>query len=401
MSVAAERMGRILPSQTIAITQKARALKAEGRDIISLSAGEPDFDTPAFIKEAAIEAIRAGETKYTDVAGTPALRQAIAAALKRDFDLDYSPEEICVSTGGKQVICNVMTATLNPGDEVIIPAPAWVSYPDIVRLADGHPVVVQTAPETGFRLTAAQLEEAITPRTRWLVLNSPCNPTGSAYTTDELQALAEVLLAHPDIWILTDDIYAKLLYDGHRAVTLAQVEPRLKERTVTMNGVSKAYAMTGWRIGFSAAPLELTRQLVKLQGQSTSNTCSIAQAAAVAALSGPQDCIDEMVEVYRQRRDLVVDRLSTVPGLSCARPEGAFYVFVSLKDLLGKKTPAGKELQSDEDFVQALLEETGVATVPGTAFLTPGYFRVSYATATELLEEACRRIRRFCESLTS
>ncbi|MXV44724.1 aminotransferase class I/II-fold pyridoxal phosphate-dependent enzyme [Saccharibacter sp. 17.LH.SD] len=399
MSIIAERMGRILPSQTIAITQKARALKAEGRDIISLSAGEPDFDTPDFVKQAAIEAIARGETKYTDVAGTAPLRQAVAEWLNRDFDLDYRAEEICVSTGGKQVIYNVMTATLNAGDEVIIPAPAWVSYPDIVRLADGTPIVVSTLEEDGFRLTASQLKAAITPRTRWVVINSPCNPTGAAYSRDELKALADVLLEHPHIWVLTDDIYAKLVYDGRVSHTLVQVEPRLRDRTVTMNGVSKAYAMTGWRIGFSAAPVELTRQLIKLQGQSTSNPCSIAQAAALAAISGSQECIAEMVSVYQERRDLVVDQLSSVAGLECRRPEGAFYVFVSVKKLLGKRSAQGTDLVDDEAFVAALLEETGVAAVHGAAFLMPGYFRVSYATSTELLKEACARIRHFCEGI--
>lgn len=399
MSLAAERMGRILPSQTIAITQKARALKAEGRDIISLSAGEPDFDTPDFIKKAAIEAIQQGETKYTDVAGTPALRKAVAERLNADFGLDYRAEEICISTGGKQVIYNAMVATLNAGDEVIIPAPAWVSYPDIVQLADGRPVIVPTSPETGFRLTAEQLRKAITPRTRWLVLNSPCNPTGSAYSREELKALTDVLLEHPQVWVLTDDIYAKLTYEGREACTVVQVEPRLRDRTLTMNGVSKAYAMTGWRIGFAAAPVALTKELIKLQGQSTSNACSIAQAAALAAVSGPQDFIGDMVEVYQKRRDLVVDALSAVPGLSCSRPEGAFYVFVSVQRLLGKCTAGGHVLESDEDFVKAMLEDVGVAAVHGTAFLLPGYFRVSYATSTELLEEACRRIARFCEGL--
>ncbi|MXV35531.1 MULTISPECIES: pyridoxal phosphate-dependent aminotransferase [unclassified Saccharibacter] len=399
MAVSADRMGRILPSQTIAITQKARALKAEGRDIISLSAGEPDFDTPDFVKQAAIEAINRGETKYTDVAGTIELRKAVAAWLNKDFGLDYCPEEITVSTGGKQVIYNVMTATLNAGDEVIIPAPAWVSYPDIVRLADGAPVVVPTEEATGFRLTAEQLRQAITPRTRWLVLNSPCNPTGAAYSQEELRALADVLLEHPQVWLLTDDIYAKLIYDGRVSSTMVQVEPRLRERTVTMNGVSKAYAMTGWRIGFAAAPVELTKQLIKLQGQSTSNACSIAQAAALAAVTGPQDCIDEMVSVYQGRRDQVVEALSSVPGLECQRPEGAFYVFVSVKKLLGRSSPQGTQLATDEDFVTALLEETGVAAVHGSAFLMPGYFRVSYATSTELLVDACARIRRFCEGV--
>lgn len=399
MPLAATRMGRILPSQTIAITQKARALKAEGRDIISLSAGEPDFDTPDFIKQAAIEAIQRGETKYTDVAGTPALRQAVAARLNADFDLDYRADEICISIGGKQVIYNAMVATLNEGDEVIIPAPAWVSYPDIVQLADGKPVIVPTTSETGFRLTAEQLRAAITPRTRWLMLNSPCNPTGSAYSREELKALTDVLLEHPQIWVLTDDIYAKLTYDGRQAYTIVQVEPRLRERTLTMNGVSKAYAMTGWRIGFAAAPVQLIKELIKLQGQSTSNACSIAQAAALAAVSAPQDFIQEMVSVYQKRRDLVVAALSRVPGLICPKPEGAFYVFVSVQNLLGKRTASGHVLKNDEDFVTALLDETGVAAVHGTAFLMPGYFRVSYATSTELLEEACRRIARFCEGL--
>ncbi|QHI95774.1 aminotransferase class I/II-fold pyridoxal phosphate-dependent enzyme [Aristophania vespae] len=400
MSNVAERMNRILPSQTIAITQKARQLKAEGQDIISLSAGEPDFDTPEFIKQAAIEAINRGETKYTDVAGTVALRQAVANRLNEDFGLDYRKEEICVSTGGKQVIYNVMTASLNPGDEVIIPAPAWVSYPDIVRLADGSPVIIQTSPENGFRLTADQLRGAITDRTRWLVLNSPCNPTGAAYSGEELKALTDVLLDYPHIWILTDDIYAKLVYDGHVSKTIVQVEPRLRDRTVTMNGVSKAYAMTGWRIGFSAAPEGFTKQLIKLQGQSTSNACSIAQAASVAALSGPQDFIKEMVATYQKRRDLVISALSQVQGLDSGKPEGAFYAFVSVKALIGKTTKTGKTLHNCEDFVTALLEETGVAAVHGAAFLTPGYFRVSYATSTELLEQACARIKQFCESLS-
>ncbi len=400
MTIAAGRMGRILPSQTIAITQKARALKAEGRDVISLSAGEPDFDTPDFIKKAAIEAIERGETKYTDVAGTASLRQAVADRLNADFGLDYRAEEICVSTGGKQVIYNAMVATLNEGDEVVIPAPAWVSYPDIVQLADGKPVIVPTKAENGFRLTAEQLRAAITPKTRWLMLNSPCNPTGAAYSREELKALTDVLLEFPQIWVLTDDIYAKLTYDGREAYTVVQVESRLRDRTLTMNGVSKAYAMTGWRIGFAAAPVALIKELVKLQGQSTSNTCSIAQAAALAAVSGPQDFIKDMLSVYQARRDLVVEALSQVPGLSCSRPEGAFYVFVSVKDLLGRRLPSGHVLESDEDFAKALLDETGVAVVHGAAFLLPGYFRVSYATSTELLEEACRRIRAFCESLS-
>lgn len=400
MSLIAARLDRILPSQTIAISQKARALKAAGRDIISLSAGEPDFDTPDNIKAAAIRAIENGQTKYTDVAGTPALRRAVAERLNADFSTDYKPEEIVVSTGGKQVIYNTFVATLNAGDEVIIPAPAWVSYPDIVALADGTPVVVPTSVENGFKLTAAELRAAITPRTKWLLLNSPCNPTGAAYTEEELEALCEVLLENPRIWVFTDDIYAKLVYDGFVAKTIVQVEPRLRNRTVTMNGVSKAYAMTGWRVGFSAAPLELTKALIKLQGQSTSNPCSIAQAAALEALSGPQDFIGEMVTEYQQRRDLVVGMLNQASGLTCHRPQGAFYVFPSVAGVLGKTTSTGLKIDSDEAFVTALLEETGVAAVHGSAFLMPGYFRISYATDTESLREACTRIQRFCASLS-
>ncbi|CAI9119983.1 pyridoxal phosphate-dependent aminotransferase [Brytella acorum] len=400
MSLIADRLNRISPSQTIAITQKARALKAEGRDIISLSAGEPDFDTPRNVRDAAIRAIEAGQTKYTDVAGTPALRSAVAARLNADFGTDYRAEEITVSTGGKQVIFNVFLSTLAAGDEVIIPAPAWVSYPDIVELADGKPVVVPTQPSKGFKMTGEELRAAITPRTKWIVLNSPCNPTGSAYSHDELRALCDVLLEHPRIWILTDDIYAKLVYDGFVSSTVVQVEPKLRDRTVTMNGVSKAYAMTGWRIGFSAAPVELTKALIKLQGQSTSNPCSIAQAAALEAVSGPQDFIGEMVKVYQERRDLVFGMLNQAAGLTCARPEGAFYVFPSIEALMGKTTASGRVIDSDEAFVTALLEETGVAAVHGSAFLMPGFFRISYATDTASLIEACTRIQRFCASLT-
>lgn len=400
MSLIAARLNRISPSQTIAITQKARALKEAGRDIISLSAGEPDFDTPQNVKQAACDAIARGETRYTDVAGTAPLRKAVAAWLNRDFGLDYKAEEIVVSTGGKQVIYDVFTATLDAGDEVIIPAPAWVSYPDIVALADGTPVIVQTKPENGFRLDAEALRAAITPRTKWLVLNSPCNPTGAVYSEADLRALCDVLLDHPRIWVLTDDIYAKLVYDGHVSKTLVQVEPKLRERVVTMNGVSKAYAMTGWRIGFSAAPVELTKALIKLQGQSTSNPCSIAQAAALEAVTGSQDFIGEMVSVYQGRRDLVLSMLAQAPGLTCTRPEGAFYVFPSIAGLIGKKTTSGKVIENDEVFVTELLEETGVAAVHGSAFLTPGYFRISYATDTESLREACTRIQRFCASLS-
>ena len=399
MSLIAARLNRISPSQTIAISQKARALKEAGRDIISLSAGEPDFETPENVKQAACDAIARGETRYTDVAGTPVLRKAVAAWLNRDFGLDYKAEEIVVSTGGKQVIYDVFTATLDAGDEVIIPAPAWVSYPDIVALADGTPVVVQTRPENGFRLDAEALRASITPKTKWLVLNSPCNPTGAVYSEADLRALCDVLLDHPRVWVLTDDIYAKLVYDGLVSKTLVQVEPKLRERVVTMNGVSKAYAMTGWRIGFSAAPVELTKALIKLQGQSTSNPCSIAQAAALEAVTGPQDFIGGMVSVYQERRDLVLSMLAQAPGLTCIRPEGAFYVFPSIAGVIGKKTSTGKVIENDEIFVTELLEETGVAAVHGSAFLTPGYFRISYATDTESLREACTRIQRFCASL--
>ena len=399
MSFIAERLERISPSQTIAISTKARALKAAGRDIISLSAGEPDFDTPRNVKDAAIRAIEAGETKYTDVAGTPALRRAIAEKFRRDSGLDYKPEEIIVATGGKQVIYNAMVATLNPGDEAIIPTPCWVSYPDIVALADGTPVLVPCGQNAGFKLRAEDLEAAITPRTKWFFINSPCNPTGAAYSADELRPLCEVLLRHENVWIFTDDIYEKLVYDGFRPATIVEVEPRLKARTVTMNGCSKAYAMTGWRIGYAGAPIELIRAMDKLQSQSTSNASSISQAAAVEALNGPQDSIAEMAKVYQQRRDLVVAMLNEAPGISCHKPEGAFYVYPSLAGCLGKTSRSGVAIRNDEDFVTTLLEEEGVAAVHGAAFMYPGYMRISYATATAALREACQRIAHFCRGL--
>ncbi len=399
MSLTADRLDRISPSQTIAVATKARQLKAAGRDIISLSAGEPDFDTPENVKQAGIKAILAGDTKYTDVSGTPALRKAVSEKFRRDSGLDYKPEEIIVSTGGKQVIFNAMLATVNPGDEVIIPAPAWVSYPDSVALCEGVPVIVQCTQENGFKLTAADLEAAITPKTKWFFLNSPCNPTGAAYSAAELRPLLDVLLRHPQVWVFTDDIYEKLAYDGFKPATIVEVEPKLKDRTVTMNGCSKAYAMTGWRIGFAGAPVALIKAMDKLQSQSTSNTCSIAQAAAVEALNGPQDTIGDMVEVYKGRRDLVVDGLNGIPGLYCHKPEGAFYVFPSIKGCIGKTSRSGVLIKNDSDFVTALLDEEGVAAVHGSAFLTDGYFRISYATSTELLKEALVRIRRFCEAL--
>ena len=399
MQLIAERLDRISPSQTIAISTKARALKAQGRDIISLSAGEPDFDTPQNVKDAAVRAIQAGDTKYTDVAGTKALRQAVADKFKRDSGLDYTPEEIIVSTGGKQVIFNAMVATMNPGDEAVIPTPCWVSYPDIVALADGTPVFVPCGQNNGFKLRAEDLEAAITPRTKWFMLNSPCNPTGAAYSAEELRPICDVLLRHPDVWVFTDDIYEKLVYDGFKPATIVQVEPRLRDRTVTMNGCSKAYAMTGWRIGFAGAPARLTKAMDKLQSQSTSNTSSVSQAAAVEALMGPQGFIDEMVAVYKARRDLVVSMLNKAPGMNCHLPEGAFYVFPSLHGCIGKTSRGGAVIKDDESFVTALLDEEGVAAVHGAAFMYPGHLRISYATDTESLVKACERIQRFCEGL--
>jgi aspartate aminotransferase len=400
MNLIADRLNRISPSPTMAITAKARALKAAGKDIIGLSAGEPDFDTPAHIKQAAIDAINAGETKYTDVAGTLPLRQAVAAKFKRDSGIDYKPEEIIVSTGGKQVIFNAMLATVQAGDEVIIPTPCWVSYPDIVALAEGTPVFVPCGQNSGFKLRAEDLEAAITPKTKWVFLNSPNNPSGAAYSAEELRPICDVLLRHPDVWIFTDDIYEKLTYDGFKSATIVEVEPKLRDRTVTMNGCSKAYAMTGWRIGFCGAPLALIKAMDKLQGQSTSNTSSISQAAAVAALNGPEDGLGEMVKVYKERRDLVVKMLNEAPGIICAKPEGAFYVFPAIHGCLGKTTPKGTKITNDEEFVIALLDEEGVAAVHGSAFIYPGHFRISYATSTEALVEACTRIQKFCASLT-
>jgi aspartate aminotransferase len=399
VSLTAERLDRVSPSQTIAITSKARALAAAGRDIISLSAGEPDFDTPANIKAAAIRAIEAGETKYTDVAGTMALRQAVCAKFKRDSGLDYTPSEVMISTGGKQVIYNAMVATLNAGDEVIIPSPCWVSYPDIVSLADGTPVIIPCSQNSGFKLRPEDLEAAITPKTKWLMLNSPSNPSGAAYTAEELRALAAVLLKHPHVWVLTDDIYEKLVYDDFEFATIAQVEPGLRDRTLTMNGCSKAYAMTGWRIGFCGGPAALIKAMDKLQSQSTSSTSSISQAAAVEALNGPQDFLGEMTAVYQTRRNLVVSMLNTAPGLNCHKPEGAFYVFPAIHGCIGKTSRSGVTITDDESFVTALLAEEGVAAVHGTAFMYPGHFRVSYATDTESLRKACERIQHFCEGL--
>ena len=399
MSILAERLGRIKPSPTIAVSQKARELKAAGRDVIGLGAGEPDFDTPENVKEAAIVAMRRGDTKYTNVDGTPELKAAVAEKFRRDNGLDYKPEEITVGTGGKQVLYNAFMATLDPGDEVIIPAPFWVSYPDMALLAEGEPVAVACPQNNHFKLQAEDLEAAITPKTKWLVLNSPSNPTGSAYTHDDMKAITDVLLRHEHVWVLTDDMYEHLVYDDYQFVTPAQVEPGLKSRTLTVNGVSKAYCMTGWRIGFAGGPAALIKAMAKVQSQSTSNPSSISQAAAVEALSGPQDFIAEHNEVFKQRRDMVVDALNTCPGLACHRPEGAFYVYPSCAGAIGKKTPDGKTINSDGDFVTYLLESEGVAVVQGEAFGLSPYFRISYATSTEALEEACARIKRACEAL--
>ncbi|MGQ9369772.1 pyridoxal phosphate-dependent aminotransferase [Azospirillum sp. ST 5-10] len=399
MSILASRLSRIKPSPTLAVTQKARELKAAGRDVIGLGAGEPDFDTPDSIKEAAVKAIQAGDTKYTNVDGTPALKKAICAKFARENGLTYAPDQITVGTGGKQVLYNALMATLNPGDEVIIPAPYWVSYPDMVELAEGTPVPVACPAEQGFKLRPADLEAAITPKTKWLILNSPSNPSGAAYTREEMKALTDVLVRHPHVWVMSDDMYEHLLYDGLAFCTPAQVEPKLYDRTLTVNGVSKAYAMTGWRIGYAGGPKELIKAIGVIQSQSTSNPASVSQAAAVEALNGPQDFIAERCEIFRQRRDLVVSMLNQANGIACPKPEGAFYVYPSCAGTIGKTTPDGKVIETDEDFVTALLEAEGVAVVQGSAFGLAPHFRISYATSTEELEEACRRIQRFCGSL--
>lgn len=399
MAFLADALSRVKPSATIAVSQKARELKAKGKDVIGLGAGEPDFDTPDNVKKAAIEAINRGETKYTPVAGIPELRQAIVAKYKRENGLDYKPEQVIVGTGGKQILFNAFMATLNPGDEVIIPAPYWVSYPEMVAINGGTPVFVNTRQEDNFKLTAEALDKAITPKTKWLVFNSPSNPTGAAYTESELKALTEVLLRHPHVWILTDDMYEHLVYGDFVFTTPAQVEPQLYDRTLTMNGVSKAYAMTGWRIGYAAGPLQLIKAMDMVQGQQTSGACSVAQWAAVEALNGPQDFIAKNKAIFQARRDLVVSMLNQANGIKCPTPEGAFYVYPSCAGLIGKKTEDGKVIETDEDFVTALLESEGVAVVHGSAFGLGPNFRISYATSEALLEEACRRIQRFCASL--
>jgi aspartate aminotransferase len=396
MAFLSDAILRIAPSATVAISRKAADMKRNGRDVISLAAGEPDFDTPLNVREAAIRAMAEGKTRYTNVDGIPELKAAVARKFKRDNNITAAPEEIMIASGGKQIIFNALLATLNKGDEVIIPVPYWVSYPEIVRLADATPVFAVADATTGFKLSPEALEAAITPKTKWLILNTPSNPTGAAYTAAELKGLTDVLMRHPHVHILTDDIYEVLVYDGGKFATVAQVEPALQPRTLTMNGVSKSHAMTGWRIGYCAGPKELIGAMTKLQGQSTTNPSSIAQWAALEALDGPQEFLAGWRAKFQERRDLVVRGLNTNTGLDCLVPEGAFYVFPSVKNLLGKTSKSGTALKTDEDFVMALLEETGVALVHGTAFGSPGAMRLSYAASNKELEDAVARIQDFC-----
>ncbi len=399
MGFIADALGRVQPSQTIAVTTKARELQAAGHDVIGLGAGEPDFDTPDNIKEAAIKAIRDGKTKYTNVEGIPELKQAICAKFQRENGLSYKPGQVLVAPGGKKVIFNAMMASINPGDEVVIPAPYWVSYPDIVQLVGGTPVIAEATLEDKFKLRPEALEKAITPKTKWFIFNHPSNPTGAAYTRTELKALTDVLMRHPQVWVLTDDMYEHLVYDDYQFVTPAQVEPGLYDRTLTMNGVSKAYAMTGWRIGYAAGPETLIKAMTKLQSQTTSNPSSVSQWASVEALNGPQDYLKPRAQAFKERRDLVVSMLNQAKGIDCPTPEGAFYVYPYCGDCIGKTTGKGKRIETDEDFVTALLEEEGVAVVQGAAFGLSPFFRISYATSSAALEEACRRIQRFCAEL--
>lgn len=400
MSFLSATLSRVKPSPTIAVTTKAAELKAAGRDVIGLGAGEPDFDTPQNIKDAGIAAIAAGKTKYTAPDGILELKQAICAKLKRDNALEYLPNQISVGTGGKQILYNALMATLNPGDEVVIPAPYWVSYPDMVLLAGGEPVVAPATLENNFKLTPDQLEAAITPKTKWLIFNSPSNPTGAGYDRAELKALTDVLMRHPHVWVMTDDMYEHLAYDGFEFCTPAEIEPALYDRTLTCNGVSKAYAMTGWRIGYAAGPVKLIAAMRKIQSQSTSNPCSISQWAAVEALNGTQDFLPANNEIFKRRRDLVVSMLSAIDGITCPVPEGAFYVYPSIAGLIGKTTAAGTVIENDEVFATALLEEADVAVVFGAAFGLSPNFRVSYATSDEALKTACTRIQEFCAALT-
>ena len=400
MAFLANVLNRVKPSATMVVTQKARDLKAKGRDIISLSVGEPDFDTPDNIKNAAIDAIRRGETKYPPVLGIPPLREAIAKKFQRENGLDYKAADTIVGTGGKQILYNAFLVTMNPGDEVIVPAPFWVSYPEMVAINGGDPVIVPTRIEDGYKLRPEALDKAITPRTKWVILNSPSNPSGAAYSRAELKALTDVLLKHPHVWVLTDDMYEHLVYGDFEFTTPVQVEPELKSRTLTMNGVSKAYAMTGWRIGYAAGPAALIKAMDMVQGQQTSGACTIAQWAAVEALNGPQDFIPRSRVAFEERRDLVVSMLGQARLLTCPKPEGAFYVYPSCAEAIGRKAPSGKVIGTDEDFVSELLEDQGVAAVHGSAFGQGPNFRVSYATSLDVLETACKKIQSFTASLT-
>ncbi len=399
MAFLSDTLARVKPSPTIAVTTKAAQLKAEGRDVIGLGAGEPDFDTPEHIRDAAKRAIDAGRTRYTAVDGIPELKAAICAKFLRENGLTYTPQQVSVGTGGKQILYNALMATCNPGDEVIIPAPYWVSYPDMVLLAGGVPVPVASGIETDFKLTPDRLEAAITPKTKWFIFNSPSNPTGAGYTRDELKALTDVLMRHPHVWVMSDDMYEHLVFDDFGFCTPAEVEPGLYDRTLTCNGVSKAYAMTGWRIGYAAGPVALIKAMGTIQSQSTSNPCSVSQYAALEALTGPQEFLADWRRVFQGRRDLVVSMLNQAKGIRCPKPEGAFYVYPDISALIGKATPAGTVVSNDEVFATALLEETGVAVVFGAAFGVSPNFRVSYATGDEVLREACARIQRFCASL--
>jgi aspartate aminotransferase len=399
MSILAARLDRIQPSPTIAMSAKARALKAEGRDIIELAAGEPDFPTPANIIKAAEDAMARGDTKYTDPDGTPELKQSVCDKFKRDNNLDYVPAQVTIGTGGKQVLYNALMATLNPGDEVIIPAPYWVSYPDMVMLAEGTPVIVECTLANRFIMQPEDLEKAITPKTKWIIFNSPSNPTGAGYTREDLKKITDVLVRHPHVWVMTDDMYEHLVYDDFEFCTPAEIEPTLYDRTLTVNGMSKAFCMTGWRIGYAAGPKDLITAIRKIQSQSTSNPSSISQAASVVALNGPMDFLAENNEVFQSRRDLVCSMLNQAKGLTCPTPDGAFYVYPSCAGMIGKTTPDGKVLETDEDVVGYLLDSEGVAAVHGAAFGLSPHFRISYATATDILEDACQRIQRACAAL--
>ena len=399
MSIIAARLNRIKPSPSSMASQRARELRAAGRDIVGLTAGEPDFDTPPNVCDAVVRAMAASKTKYTDVGGTPELKAAISAKFRRDNALVYAADQIIVGSGGKQIIFNALMCTLEPGDEVIVPAPYWVSYPDIALLADGRPVVVTCQPEDGFKLRPDALERAVTARTRWLVLNAPNNPSGAMYTRQELRELADVLLRHPQVWILSDDIYEHIRYDGRHFFTIAQVEPALKARTLTVNGVSKAYAMTGWRIGYGGAPAELVKAMTKLQSQSTSNACSVSQAAAEEALNGPQDFVAERTRIFQTRRDSVLAAVNRIPGLNCHAPEGAFYVYASCAGIIGKKTPDGRVLGSDANFVMYLIESQNLALLQGEAYGLSPFVRISFAASMETLAEGCRRLHLACEAL--